>query len=683
MLRRRLDGVGHGGTEAVLLAAGGGVGLLHGRGIAALDDGHHLAAGDGLLLQQVRHHAVHVRAVLADDLHRVLIGLIKDALDFLIHDRGGVLRAIQAVAALKILAADAAQRHHAEGVAHAVHGDHVARDGRGLLDILGGAVGHGVHHHFLRRAAAHRHRDLRHQLVAGAQIGLVLLGHQQGVAEAALGVRDDGDLLHGLGIFLLVGDHGMADLVIGHKLLFKLGEHAVFLLAAGDDELKRGQHILLRDELAPLAHGAQGGFVREVGKVRAHAARRGQRDLFEVHVLGQLDIARVHLQRGDAPGKVGPVDGDAAVETAGAQQRLVQHLGPVGRRQDDHALAGIKAVHLGQQLVERLLALVVAAEAAAVTGFADGIDLVDEDDARGDLCRLGEQVAHAGRAHAHEHLHKVRAGDGEKRHLRLAGDRLGQQRLARTGRADQQRALGDLRADGGVLFGVVQKIDDLLQRLLGLVLTGHVVERDAGGTLHIHLGVRLAHRADAADAAQAAVSGKQAHHQHKEAHHQQQRQHILHHDIAQHRHLGLVGLGVLHIVLVQKREQRLIPVGDDGGVERVVLVVGLAVLVGVDKALRRGDREDLVPEFHGRYLPLAHQILELAVGDLMRGLRRAGLADHGGDIVKGNDQNQRPQHQRDPAARRAALLAVGVRSVFVVLFHSFPSFRDTAHPRRL
>ena len=225
----------------------------------------------------------------------------------------------------------------------------------------------------------------------------------------------------------------MADLVIGHKLLFKLGEHAVFLLAAGDDELERGQHILLRDELAPLAHGAQGGFVREVGKVRAHAARRGQRDLFEVHVLGQLDIARVHLQRGDASGKVGPVDGDAAVETAGTQQRLVQHLGPVGRRQDDHALAGVKAVHLGQQLVERLLALVVAAEAAAVTGFADGIDLVDEDDARGDLRRLGKQIAHAGRAHAHEHLHKVRAGDGEKRHLCLAGDRLGQQRLARTG----------------------------------------------------------------------------------------------------------------------------------------------------------------------------------------------------------------------------------------------------------
>ena len=110
-------------------------------------------------------------------------------------------------------------------------------------------------------------------------------------------MRDDRDLLHGLGVFLLVGDHRVADLVIGDELLFKLGEDAAFLLTARDDELERREHVLLRNELASLAHGAKRRLVGEVCKVRAHAARGRERDLLEIHVLGELDAARVDLQR--------------------------------------------------------------------------------------------------------------------------------------------------------------------------------------------------------------------------------------------------------------------------------------------------------------------------------------------------------------------------------------------------
>ena len=49
------------------------------------------------------------------------------------------------------------------------------------------------------------------------------------------------------------------------------------------------------------------------------------------------------------------------VEATRAQQRRVQNVRPVGRRDDDDASVTLKAVHLRQQLVERLLALVVAA----------------------------------------------------------------------------------------------------------------------------------------------------------------------------------------------------------------------------------------------------------------------------------------------------------------------------------
>ena len=82
-------------------------------------------------------------------------------------------------------------------------------------------------------------------------------------------------------------------------------------------------------------------------------------------------------------------------------------------------------------------------------------------------------------ADADEHLDEVGAGDGEERHVRLAGDGAGQQRLAGAGRADQQHALGDLAAEALELLRVLQELDDFLQLALGLVDAGDVVEGDA------------------------------------------------------------------------------------------------------------------------------------------------------------------------------------------------------------
>ena len=69
-----------------------------------------------------------------------------------------------------------------------------------------------------------------------------------------------------------------------------------------------------------------------------------------------------------------------AVEPAGTQQRRVQSLRTVGGSQNDDAGIVLEAVHFGEQLVEGLFPLVVAAE-LSVTLFADGVDLIDKDDA--------------------------------------------------------------------------------------------------------------------------------------------------------------------------------------------------------------------------------------------------------------------------------------------------------------
>ena len=120
----------------------------------------------------------------------------------------------------------------------------------------------------------------------------------------------------------------------------------------------------------------------------------------------------------------------------------------------------------------------MSAAQTAATLTAHGVDLVDEDDGRGVLLGLLEQIPHTGGAYAHIHLHKVRAGDGQKLYSRLTGHRLGQQRLTGTRRAYQQHALGDMRPQVQILLGLPEKLHDLPQLLLLLVGPGHILKRD-------------------------------------------------------------------------------------------------------------------------------------------------------------------------------------------------------------
>src|SRR5690606_39719799 len=85
--------------------------------------------------------------------------------------------------------------------------------------------------------------------------------------------------------------------------------------------------------------------------------------------------------------------------------------------------AGIRYFHVTGVLTCALpiclLALLVAERLAAARA-PDGVELVDEHDARRMAARLLEQLADARRAHAREHLDEIRSAGEEERH---AGDR--------------------------------------------------------------------------------------------------------------------------------------------------------------------------------------------------------------------------------------------------------------------
>jgi hypothetical protein len=213
---------------------------------------------------------------------------------------------------------------------------------------------------------------------------------------------------------------------------------------------------------------------------------------------------------------------------------------------DDDALVGLEAVHLDEELVQRLLALVVAAAEAGATVAADGVDLVDEDDAGRVLLGLLEHVAHAGRAHAHEHLDEVGARDGEERHVGLAGHGTRDQRLAGARGADQQAAAGDATAEALEFLRIAQELDDLLQVGLGLVDARHVLERDAALALGEQLGLGLA-EAHSAPAARLHLAHEEDPHADQQQHREPVRQ-----QAQDRRHVVLGQLGVdLDALLLQ------------------------------------------------------------------------------------------------------------------------------------
>ena len=139
-------------------------------------------------------------------------------------------------------------------------------------------------------------------------------------------------------------------------------------------------------------------------------------------------------------------------------------------------VARAEAVHLDQQLVERLVLL--AGDVVAARG-ADRVELVDEDDRRRVLARLAEQAPDARRAEAGEHLDERRRRLREEARRRTRGPRPwpAASCRCRAGRAAGS-PFGTLAPSALEALRVAQELHDLAQLVLGLLDAGDVVPAD-------------------------------------------------------------------------------------------------------------------------------------------------------------------------------------------------------------
>ena len=230
----------------------------------------------------------------------------------------------------------------------------------------------------------------------------------------------------------------MSSLVVRDRLLLVLAQHPALPLQARNDPLDRAVKVLLRDILASASGRPQRRLVTHIGNVRTREPGRQERkllrDRLERDLLADDDRLEVDAEDLAPTADVRSIDRDVSVESSGTHQRAVEHIRPVRSRKHDDMLVGSETVHLHEELVERRLALIVSAKVAALaTRFTDGVDLIDEDDARSVLLRVCEQISYSRGTDSDEHLDELGSGNGQERHAGFTGGRLGQQRLTGTG----------------------------------------------------------------------------------------------------------------------------------------------------------------------------------------------------------------------------------------------------------
>ena len=151
----------------------------------------------------------------------------------------------------------------------------------------------------------------------------------------------------------------------------------------------------------------------------------------------------------------------APVKAPRTQQCRVKHVRTIGRRHENDAFIRFETVHFHQQLVQRLLALIVAAAQARAAMASYRVNFINEYDAGGIFLALFEQITHPARAYSYEHFDKVRAGNREERNIGFACNRPSQQRFTCARRSNQQNSLGNPPTQFLELLRLAQELDDL------------------------------------------------------------------------------------------------------------------------------------------------------------------------------------------------------------------------------
>ena len=152
----------------------------------------------------------------------------------------------------------------------------------------------------------------------------------------------------------------MTSFVISDQTLAALSHDTVFLFGTDHDSLDGITDFVIADFSELTTGGQDRGFVQQVGEVSTRVTGGTTRHLVEVDIFRQRLAASMNAQNLQTTGVVRAIDRDLTIKATRTHQGCIKHIRTVGRRNDDDACVALKAIHLGEELVEGLLALVIA-----------------------------------------------------------------------------------------------------------------------------------------------------------------------------------------------------------------------------------------------------------------------------------------------------------------------------------
>jgi len=445
-----------------------------------------------------------------DQLHGLRLGLMQEPHHRLIDaSRGFIGKAARLgdlLAEERVILAFA-QINRADFGVHAPAGDHRARNGGGAADVVIGTGADRAEQQFFRRPARQQRCKLHLQIAFGQGVAFVFRQHM-GAAQT-VAAWDDRHLVNRVGTGIIEGGGGMTGLM--HR-------QAVLLVGLNRQGAHRAHHHLVA-RFVEIGGGDVGGrapcggncsLVQQVLQIGPGKPRCAGSHLIEIDGGVQRQVFHVHVKDRPPRPLVGQRQRDVAVKPAGAQQCRVQHVGAVGGGQHHHRFARGKTVEFRQDLVQGLLAFIMATAKAGAAGAPDAVQFINEDDRRCLLARLFEHLAHPARADADEDLDEFRPGGGKERHVGLTRQRPRQQRLAGARWSHQQHTMRHRGTDLLKPLGVAQEFDQFRDFALGLILPRDIGNGDLAGGAYRLGGTTAQKIAD--PAGQTASTANAAHH---------------------------------------------------------------------------------------------------------------------------------------------------------------------------
>merc|ERR1740139_1610185 len=223
------------------------------------------------------------------------------------------------------------------------------------------------------------------------------------------GFRLSGSLLRVHGVEFLSELFELVEVVCGHRAT--RGVEGLLEMGAGD----HGNgilHIFLHVcVLASLCSSAPALFLCSDGVTDRSLSRPLTQlgDISTGKVLGQIGAEVKWYVGGDgrlsqhchenvfAGWLVGQGDVDQLIETTGSDQGFIEDVGSVGSPDEEKVLLDASTVHLGQKLVKNTVTGTASITAtSARSGGTDGVELVEEEDARCGTSCLVEDATNVG-----------------------------------------------------------------------------------------------------------------------------------------------------------------------------------------------------------------------------------------------------------------------------------------------